>query len=279
MTLFSHRKGLKKVRTEIQVDSMDKALRNRLWNVLDYYYWSKGGSEYDSMTGDMTSFFNKLWHSYFKMPVDTLDWRYSDNYKTIRNYFFELKWNEVYDFIEFTANSYPDEEKNKYFMKTCNDVLEAELSAYRFVGNQITQITSEEEISEIEEALETPLKPVKAHLEKSLELLSDRKSPDYRNSIKESISAVEAICRLITKNEKATLGQALKEVETKVGLHGALKNAFSSLYGYTSSAEGIRHALLDEPKLSFEDAKFMLVSCSSFINYLISKAEKAKIKL
>ena len=127
--------------------------------------------------------------------------------------------------------------------------------------------------------METPLKPVRVHLEKSLELLSDRKSPDYRNSIKESISAVEAICRLITKDKKATLGQALKEVETKVGLHGALKNAFSNLYGYTSSADGIRHALLDEPKLSFEDAKFMLVSCSAFINYLISKAEKAKIKL
>jgi hypothetical protein len=140
---------------------------------------------------------------------------------------------EVYDFIEFIANNYPNENTNNEFTKACNSVLEAELSAYRFVGNQIIQITSEEEISEIEEALETPLKPVKAHLKKSLELLSDRKSPDYRNSIKESASAVEAICRLITKDKKTTLGQALKEVETKVGLHGALKNAFSNLYADT----------------------------------------------
>ena len=84
---------------------------------------------------------------------------------------------------------------------------------------------------------------------------------------------------LITKNKKATLGQALKEVKTKVGLHGALEEAFSHLYGYTSSAEGIRHSLLDEPTLSFEDAKFMLVSCSAFINYLVSKASKAGIKM
>ncbi len=71
----------------------------------------------------------------------------------------------------------------------------------------------------------------------------------------------------------------MKEIETKISLHPALKDAFSSLYGYTSDAEGIRHALLDEPNLSFEDAKFMLVSCSAFINYLISKAPKAGIKI
>jgi len=60
----------------------------------------------------------------------------------------------------------------------------------------------------------------------------------------------------------------------------SLKRAFDSLYGYTSSAEGIRHALLDDKStLSFEDAKFMLVSCSAFVNYLISKTEKAGIKL
>jgi len=116
-------------------------------------------------------------------------------------------------------------------------------------------------------------------LERALDLLSDKKSPDYRNSIKESISAVESICELVT-DKKTTLGQCLGEIETKIGpIHGALRRAFESLYGYTSSADGIRHALLDEPRLSFEDVKFMLVSCSAFINYLISKASKARIKI
>lgn len=288
MKRFSERKGLKKGRTEIQVNSMDKALRNMLWNVLDYHYWSRESSPMQKIlaqswesdiSSNMQSFLNKLWHHYYKEPVDRLSSKWSDVHKLIRARYFECKWNEVYDFIEFVANNYPDKEKNKHFMKTCNDNLESELSAYHFVGNQITQITSEVEISEIEEALETPLKPVKTHLENSLKLLSNRKSPDYRNSIKESISAVEAIFRLITKNDKVTLGQALRVVETKIGLHGALKKAFSNLYGYTSTAEGIRHALMDDPKLSFEDAKFMLVSCSAFINYLTSKAEKAKVKL
>ncbi len=164
-------------------------------------------------------------------------------------------------------------------MNACNSVLKQELSAYRFVGGNITPLTSEEEISEIDQALQIPLKPVSIHLETALKLLADRQSPDYRNSMKESISAVEAICKLIANDPKATLGKALKEIENKIELHPALKKAFDNLYGYTSEADGIRHNLLDETKLDFEDAKFMLVTCSGFINYLIAKSSKAGINL
>jgi len=200
---------------------------------------------------------------------------------TRRNKEIFLEWYEAYDFIEFVVKNYPDEPANRKFKDYCNSILKNELSAYRFVGEEIAQITSEEEIAEIQEALEESSRPVNIHLRTALNLLADRKSPDYRNSIKESISAVEAICKLITGNVKATLADALKEIEKekKVELHSALKKAFDSLYGYTSDAEGIRHALLSESNLDFEDAKFMLVSCSAFVNYLITKSSKAGIKV
>jgi hypothetical protein len=110
----------------------------------------------------------------------------------------------------------------------------------------------------------------------ALDHLSDRASPNYRDSIKESVSAVEAICSIID-GSKATLGTALKKIKDKIGLHSALEEAFSKLYGYASNADGIRHALLDESNLDFEDAKFMLVACSGFINYLVVKGQKAGI--
>ena len=193
-----------------------------------------------------------------------------------------FKWYEVYDFIEFAANNFPDKETNKKFMETCNSILEAELSAYRFVGNEITQITSKEEIAEIDEALGSPIPVVNVHLQNALKLLSDRKAPDYRNSIKESISSVEAICKLIANNEKTDLTGALSiiEREGKIDLHPSLKRAFINLYGYTCDADGIRHALKDEKVNSdFDEAKFMLVTCSAFVNYLISKSVKAGVKI
>ena len=40
---------------------------------------------------------------------------------------------------------------------------------------------------------------------------------------------------------------------------------------------GIRHALLQEPTLDSDDARFMLVSCSAFVNYLKTKANHRSV--
>lgn len=281
MKSFSQRKGLKPVKSVIQVESIDEELRTGLWNALNLFYWPPSGTTH--LFPDTVALCKLLWIYYFKKPLEGISNYWPHTFEEIRKYFFDCQWHEVYDFVEFVANNYPDEDKrvNPKFVDFCNAMLERELSAYRFVGGVITQITSEEEIVEIEKALQVPLKPVTAHLKTALDFFADRKSPDYRNSIKESISAVEAISKLITGDKKATLGEALKIIEkkSKVELHAALKKAFDSLYGYTNDAQGIRHALLKESNLDFEDAKFMLVSCSAFVNYLVAKSAKAGIKM
>lgn len=280
--LFSQKYGYKPVKRVMQVDTMDEDLRNGLWNALHMYYL-KDIHKRVYFSDDISERYlcYILWRDYFKRPLDTIPAVQDDAYNEIRNYYFACEWFEVYDLVGFIANTYYDGEVNSRFIEFCNSILEREVSGYRFIGGAIAPITSEEEIAEIEKALETTdyLKPVTTHLKTALDFLSDKKSPDYRNSIKESISAVEAICRLITGSSQATLGQALKVIKGKITLHPALEDAFSKLYGYTSDADGIRHSLLDESTIDFEDAKFILVSCSAFINYLKVKSSKAGIKL
>lgn len=285
---FSQRKGLKPVKTTIQINSMDEELRNGLWNGLTLYYFEQIEPQVQLYTywqvnenynRNFYILFMRMWLDYFKQPIDTLPDDWPQIKKRIVDYYFKCQWFEVYDFLEFVGNSFPVDSVNSDFMAFCNKILEREMSGYRFVGGKITQITAPEEVKEIDDALQTQLKPVSEHLSQSLNLLSDRKKPDYRNSIKEAISAVESLCKLIAKDKKATLAEALKRIEAKVDLHPSLKSAFSNLYGYTSDEKGIRHALLEESSIQFEDAKFMLVSCSAFINYLVTKATKAGIKL
>jgi len=107
--------------------------------------------------------------------------------------------------------------------------------------------------------------------------LSDRNKPDYRNSIKESISAVEYIVGKITG--KHTLGNGLKKLGKVIPK--TLKVAFEKLYAYTNDVGGIRHALNDaKENVTFKEAKFMLVVCSAFINYLdnVDADKKSKQK-
>jgi hypothetical protein len=64
-----------------------------------------------------------------------------------------------------------------------------------------------------------------------------------------------------------TLGPALAALEKQGHLHGCLKAAFSSLYGYSSDEEGIRHALVfkEEAQVDEADALFMLGACASYL--------------
>lgn len=280
--LFSQRYGYKSPREAIQRESMDGALRNTLWNVLHSCYWELA-EDYDTKDGPIKELITDIWKDHLKQSIDKLRW--SSPTFQLNIWFFKCEWFEVYDFIEFVVqNNIPFfKKRNEQFMALCNETLEKEMSAYRFVGKHITEITSEIEINTIEDALSnsSPIKTVQQHLQTALALMTDKKQPDYRNSIKESISAVESICKIITQNQSATLGQALNIIEKsgQVGLHSALKDAYSKLYGYTNDADGIRHALKDHSTVEFEDAKFMLVSCSAFINYLISKSKKAGLDL
>ena len=71
-------------------------------------------------------------------------------------------------------------------------------------------------------------------------------------------------------------GEALNHLETKgISLPKVLKEAFEKLYAYTNQGStGIRHALMDQDGTyvpSRDEALFMLVSCSAFINYLSKK--------
>jgi hypothetical protein len=280
MLRFSQRIGIKEKEPALLRNSISKELRNNLWNGLKIFYWDY--LERTFSLGDRR-FAIMLWMDYFKLPLDHMPNIWENLYSYLIDYYFKCEWYEVYDFIEFCAQYYPKNypEQTSEFVAYCNVILQEEGSAYRFIDGVLTPLTSEEEIAEVSKALEDTdsITSVKTHLKTAQKRLSDKKEPDYRNSMKESISAVEAICKLIVNSDKATLGEALKIIDSKIDIHPALKSAFDKLFGYTSSADGIRHAQIKESALDIEDAQFMLVSCSAFINYLIAKSSKAGIEL
>jgi hypothetical protein len=97
-------------------------------------------------------------------------------------------------------------------------------------------------------------------------------NPDYRNTIKEAISAVESAARIISNKPTATLGEAIKIVDDKFGLHPAFTQGVLKFYGYTSGEGGIRHSLTEASNIDEVDARFALVLCSTISNFLISRS-------
>ncbi len=274
---FSERYGYIRARTAVQIEEMDSVTTNRLWSVADNVMNSMANSDDRYRYTSTDNILFKIWDQIFKMPTDTRGQYWSQSWQKVRAWFFDQStWHERFDFLELMVADLPPPYDSQ-LKDTCNVVLEQQVSGYRFLQWKICPITDPAEIETIDQAASeaNPCEGARTHIRKGLALFSDRESPDYPNTIKEAISAVEALVRLITQNDKATLGDALNEISSTVDLHGALKKGFQAIYGYTSDQGGIRHAFTEVTEIAQEDALFMLVSCSAFVNYLIVKANKA----
>ena len=286
---FSDRRGIKPLNTKMQLDELDKRTRIGIANLLREWY---DDGKFALYRFDFCERLLKDIYSEFVDEQSRCMIRYKNN-DIIESYIYlpisENSYDEVLTIVEYITNYFLQWQMSQYqegihyydlidYKAEINELFQREYVGYRFIDGEITPISDDIEVAEIEKSLDIEFQGCKSHIRKALGFLSDRENPDYKNSIKESISAVESICQIIAQNSKATLGEALKKLEEHgVKIHEAMKKSFSSLYGYTSDEGGIRHCEgMFESNVTFEEAKFMLVSCSAFVNYLI--AEYGKIK-
>jgi hypothetical protein len=275
MVIFSERQNIVP-KNKILIDDITSDTRIRLWNAF-YKHYSDDFYKSDYL-------FEDIWCNFLKFTIDQFPGNQILYFDAIKKDYFrssmsswDWTWWKVLDFIDFISEKDTKNDRKKQFQNYCNLVLETESSGYRFINDIISPITSEQEINEIELAIENSSDKVQTHLKRALFLLSDRQSPDFRNSIKESISAIEAQCKIICEEPSPTLTKSLEIIKRRqrVKVHSYLNEAFQKMYSWTNDDGGIRHALTDEPNLDREDAQFMLITCSAFINYLIVKKLKS----
>lgn len=273
MANFSERNGYENPREVIIREQINEPIQNSIYNWITIIYDNNS----------YTSLFNRgdiercVWVYFLNQRID----RFNSRDDIIRSYILDDAniWYKKLDLIELFYSLVRDASSRvNLHIDYLNTEFQRHNFAYRMVEGHIVEITSEEEMKSIEDALTTPIDGVKIHMQTALKHLSaSQGEPDYRNSIKESISAVECYCRVITG--ATTLGAALSNIEDNgVIINATLKKAMEKLYGYTNNPDtGIRHALLDDanPPTSAE-AIYMLVTCSAFINYLTNKGITVK---
>lgn len=265
--------GHRAARSVVQSDSLDDDTRVALWNVFSVYQ--------DSFDPSVEAkVLTTIWMWEFKNPHDQ---RPQDHHiwAEIKTRILRSQWWEVLDLIEAIigqmvsqADNY-DAKTPKRLTDVFNVVFERFLVGYRFVGNQVTPIDSTAEANAVVTAREDTASIAGARhaLDRAVELLADRQSPDYPNSIKESISAVEAVVKKVTG--KGELSKGLAELE-RAGLtvHPALKTAWTKMYAWASDEKGIRHAGIDAADADQALAKYVLVTCSAFVSYLTEEGRK-----
>lgn len=285
---FSDRYAIKPENVEIQLKDFDERTRVQLRNMVSQLYAEVYENQTRCYNSWIQSFLRYVLGTVYAEPVDATQ-SYDDEevFAIINHTLMCDDYDDVLTLIEALAQYWDGYLKNSkgylYYDKyvgyratsvyeKINLVFKREYIGYRFIGELIVPISDENEVQAIKEALDHKYAPVSEHILKANLLLADRENLDYENSIKESISAIEAFCEILTgvHGREATLGRMIKKLEDNgVNIHSGLKAAFNTLYGYTNDANGIRHAGdIGGAASTFEEAKFMLVSCSAFVNYL-----------
>ncbi len=260
----------------INLDNLSTNCKNRLWNRLSKDILS--AEENDTLSvGKVIDFI--LDHIGEEGLPSPSEWQTGKN--KIKNYW-DKEWYNSLNVLEYFFQYAFGENSSLYqspsfYLSLFNTIFEEENSGFRVSPEEgkIIKISKGVELKSVSESANTGLDSVDIAIQKAIHHYSST-PPDYENSVKESISAVEAMCNHLTHGKK-TLGDALKVLKAmSPSVHPALIKGFTQLYGYTSDEGGIRHSYINFSKVPEEDAKYMLISCSAFINYLKSKWIKEK---
>src|SRR5262249_26088548 len=157
-----------------------------------------------------TPLLRTLYVFYYKRRIDTMPSRHKECREELYRIFNEslsdkTRWYEIYNLLEYILQNIEeltsDINWHKNFERTLNSTLEREGAGYRAINGEIVPITAAHEVEAIRQAAGASsslgLDAVREHIDTALHLLGKKPDPDYRNSIKESISAVESICKLL----------------------------------------------------------------------------------
>jgi hypothetical protein len=269
MASFSQRQGLTPIRSLYQHADLDEETRTELWNVM-HLTIEVLSSKYAGADG-LKVMLTFLWTESFKKRRDERPYNI-DVQNHIKHIMLQGDWNVALDTLEdFVYYAKETGLLNEIdFAEVFNTRFAQYFVPYQFVDGLITPIGSALEADAVSDAIVATdrYRGARHHIKRALELLADRQAPDYANSIKESISAVESVIKTVTKEE--TLGRGIHKLrERGIVIHPALEVAWSKMYGWTSNADGIRHAVIDAVDGDRALAKYMLVACSAFVTYLI----------
>jgi hypothetical protein len=270
---FSQRTGLEPIPPQLKLGEVSAELRRLL------FYYVSLEIDRESYAPYSAAIFKDEWKRvamdlhvlFFKQPADRFDHGAYENRQRLNAFIQGASVGELCNLVEFLVRH-----------RGCSAELKRELSsafvsaraAYRVFDNKyIAAIGTDEQAAAFQRAIaDAETKNATAARKQLIAAGVALRDRDWVGSVRESIHAVEAMAVRLAPGTD-TLGAALKVLDQQGHLHGSLKAAFGSLYGYSSDQEGVRHALVfeDEAKVDEADALFMLGACASFISYLLAR--------
>lgn len=130
-------------------NKISKEKINSVWNII-YKHLNQGVDFTEPLYGkwkkETKEIISNIWCDFFKLRIDEMGFKPLETLTKVSELFVELKSIDFYKFIEFFLSQLKYEEKI-IFTNSCNKILERENSDHRIIGDEISNIISNDEIT------------------------------------------------------------------------------------------------------------------------------------
>lgn len=267
---FREAEGADPLPRQLQLGELPQSTKAKLWAVIHSRIEAARSPTYwrhliDPMETLSRRYYVEVEHRLahtFTSEVDFLIGMWSCHFERSASYV------ETLNVTQWFVRNYPSTKTRREI----ESILVEDRCAYRLVNDDtIVPIASPEEGQSIMRAINaTELSRIggaKAHL---LDAAAELSAGRFANSIRESMSAVEAV--VLTTTGETSFSKAVALMDQRRPMNGAFKIALNRLYDFTSQEPGLRHAKREDEQAAVEerDAIFMLGVCASFITFMLA---------
>ena len=263
---FRQRMGLD-LRDVLQIDTMDTKTKNALYNVVgrftNYYRYN------EELSLKIANLLGEKLDNWLVSKVGTDDFLCS---KETSDMFDKYDYSYIYSVLEFI---YRDITKKEEFIEMINEVLEREKCNYLMnPKGEFIKVSDGNELELLEKASTSNINPVDEHMKNAITEYSQRTDDiNYDTVCHEAIKAVESLAKSVLGDsyKDKTLSQCKGELRDQLNIPPFVMAPLDKIWEM-SNQEGIRHGkkeTADVIVIGEPEAYYILMTCSSFINYVL----------
>jgi hypothetical protein len=209
------------------------------------------------------------------------NWNVGNDYqasRAIESLIMNCQWWQFYDICEVLWQSLKYKRTN--LSEEINTLFREEHLGFEIRDGKVEKIGSgfvDARIEETRYLLKEPeFKGADKHFEKAMKALNARPNPDVENCVKDAVSAIESVGRIIVNDAKALLSDIIKEMAKNKTIPKPLDEAIQKIYAYRGDQPGVAHGLVGTSKVTIDEAEFVLAMSAVIIIYLIKKRQSVQ---
>lgn len=190
-------------------------------------------------------------------------------------------WGQFYDICEVVWATLSDTKYQHYqeeFTVQVNTLFQEEKLRFGFQDGKAEKVGSgfiDAEVKEARYLLKEPeFKSADELFEKAIKALNERPHPDVENCIKDAISTIESVGKIIRNDKNAKINNIIKDARQKGVIPHPLGDSIIKLYAYRGDEPAVAHGGVEPSKVTIDEAEFVLAMSAVIIIYLVKKRSK-----